>query len=150
MIYDHISNIERYKTLSKDIYEGLKFIAEADENLKSGTYQISENVRVGVSEYTTKPINENGYETHDKFIDIQFLLAGNERILCRRREILTEKVPYNAEKDCTFYYQNDENCTNLILADGYFVIFFPNDAHAPQLCLDVPENVKKIVVKVKI
>lgn len=150
MIYDHISNIERYKTLSKDIYEGLKFIKNAKTDLATGSYEINANAKAGVSEYTTKVKNENGYETHDKYIDIQFLLSGSEQILCERRELLHVKVPYNEEKDITFYHYNDIKSTDLRLGNGYFAILFPDDGHAPQVCVNQPEAVKKIVVKVKV
>lgn len=150
MIYDHISNIERYRTLSEDIYEGLKFIKNAKTDLATGTYEINTNSKAGVSEYMTKIKNENGYETHDKYIDIQFLLSGSEQILCERRELLQVKVPYNEEKDITFYHYNNTKSTDLMLGNGYFAILFPDDGHAPQVCINQPETVKKIVIKVKI
>jgi len=38
----------------------------------------------------------------------------------------------------------------LILGNGYFAIFFPQDGHMPQLCVENPEPVKKVVIKVRI
>jgi YhcH/YjgK/YiaL family protein len=36
----------------------------------------------------------------------------------------------------------------MLLGDDYFAIFFPQDGHMPQLCIDTPTPVKKVVVKV--
>ena len=36
------------------------------------------------------------------------------------------------------------------IGNGYFVILFPQDGHMPQLFVNKPSSVKKIVVKVKI
>ena len=37
MIFDHINNIETYKGLSPDIYEGLKFLLQAFLDIAVGT-----------------------------------------------------------------------------------------------------------------
>ena len=58
MIYDNLSNIELYKGLSLDIYEGLKFLREADADIANGVYQITPRVKAIVSEYETKVENE--------------------------------------------------------------------------------------------
>lgn len=45
MIYDHIDNIETYKGLSTDIYEGLKFLQQVSSDIAVGTYQINPRVK---------------------------------------------------------------------------------------------------------
>ena len=71
MVYDKIDNIETYKGLSEDIYEGLRFLQNATLDLACGVHEINPRVKAIVSEYETKAVNENGYEAHKKFIDIQ-------------------------------------------------------------------------------
>jgi YhcH/YjgK/YiaL family protein len=56
-----------------------------------------------------------------------------------------QKGEYNAEKDVVFY--GDSPDMYFDLADGQFVIFFPEDVHAPMIG-DGP--IKKVVIKVKI
>lgn len=82
MIYDNISNLELYKGLSPDIYEGLKFLKNVDASIANGVYQINPRVKAIVSEYETKDKNEYGYEAHRKYIDIQCTLKGQERVVC--------------------------------------------------------------------
>lgn len=38
----------------------------------------------------------------------------------------------------------------MTIGDGFFAVFYPQDCHMPQLCVDEPMKVKKVVVKVEI
>jgi YhcH/YjgK/YiaL family protein len=149
MIFDHINNIESYKGLSPDLYDGLKFLQQASPDLAPGTYQINPRVKAIVSEYETKVKNEVGYEAHRKNIDIQYLLKGDERVACLPVEKLKETKPYSEEKDAAFFTASIQPI-EMKLGDGYFAIFFPQDGHMPQLSVDEPKMVKKVVVKVEI
>lgn len=149
MIYDNLSNIELYKGLSPDIYEGLQFLREADANIANGVYQINPRVEAIVSEYETKAKNEYGYEAHKKYIDIQCALKGQERVACLPIERMKEEKPYSEEKDAAFYFASVPP-QEMVIGDGYFAVFFPRDGHVPQLCVESPQMVKKVVVKVEI
>lgn len=158
MVYDKIENIELYKGLSEDIYEGLKYLKEMNADIAPGTYEITPKVKAIVSEYETKPVNENGFESHRKNIDIQALLTGTERISFLPVDQLTETKPYNPDTDATFYEVPSGpsilNCqlsiinSQLTLLPGSFALFFPHDAHMPCLSIEKPTKVKKVVIKV--
>lgn len=151
MIYDNLSNFDIYKGLSTDIYTGLLFLNQAKLDIENGTYQINPRVKVIVSEYETKLENEYGYEAHKRFIDIQCVLKGEEKVSCSPIERLKETKHYNEEIDAAFYSADiSYHPTDLILQPGYFAIFFPQDGHMPQLCVYTPQVVKKVVVKVEI
>lgn len=147
MIYDHLSNIDLYKGLSYDIYEGLKFLREADANMANGVYQINLRVKAIVSEYETKAVNEYGYEAHKKNIDIQYTLKGQEQAACLAVEKMQEESPYSEEVEAA-YYSASVPPQVMTIGNGYFAIFYPQDGHMPQLCIDKPTKVKKVVVKV--
>lgn len=148
MIYDHINNIAFYRGLSPDIAVGLDSLKQMQPDIDVGVYQINLRVKAIVSEYETKTVNECGYEAHRKNVDIQYLLLGEERIACLPIERLKETKPYSEEKDAVFY-TTDLRPQELILGNGYFAVFFPQDGHLPQLCIDEPVPVKKVVVKVE-
>ena len=151
MIYDTLNNIAFYKGLSPDIYEGLKFLQQVSPDIAVGTYQLTPNVKAIVSEYTTKEVNENGYEAHRQNIDIQYLLKGKEKIACLPLEELSETKPYSEETDAAFYNAvSDHSPLTLDLRSGCFAIFFPQDGHMPQLYVNEPEKVKKVVIKVRL
>ena len=149
MIFDHISNISLYCTLSPDIYAGLEYLKQISSDIAVGVYQITPRVKAIVSEYETKVKNEVGYEAHRKNIDIQYLLKGEERVACLPLEKLKETKPYSEEKDAAFFTTSVQPI-EMTLGDGYFAIFFPQDGHMPQLCVnDEPMIVKKVVIKVE-
>ena len=151
MVYDKIDNIALYRNLSPNIALGLDFLKQMKPDTAVGTYQINHRVKVVVSEYETKAENEYGYEAHKKYIDIQYLLSGEERIACLPIERLNVMKEYNEENDAAFYAADlSLQPSYLSLLPGYFAIFFPQDGHKPQLCVDKPQIVKKVVVKVEI
>lgn len=148
MIYDNLSNIDLYKGLSDDINMGLAFLKQSKPDIENGVYQLNPHVKAIVSEYDTKRVNEYGYEAHKKFIDIQCVLKGEEKVCCLPIEKLKETKPYSEEIDAAFYDANTQT-QKMIIGNGYFAIFFPQDGHMPQLCVDEPQIVKKVVVKVE-
>lgn len=151
MLYDNLSNIDLYKGLSNDIYTGLLFLNQAKPDIENGTYLLNSRVKVIVSEYETEKVNEYGYEAHKKYLDIQCVLKGQERVACLPIERLKVTKPYSEEIDAAFYAETiDLQPFNISLLPGYFAIFFPQDGHMPQLCVDKPQLVKKVVVKVEI
>lgn len=150
MIYDKIDNLETYAKISEDIRLGLEYLRELKPEVEIGTYVLSPRVKAIVSEYKTKEVNEKGYEAHKEYIDIQYLVSGVEKIGYVPLEYLKETKPYNVEKDVAFYEERGVGPQDLLLGNGYFAILYPQDGHMPQLWVDGPMTVKKVVVKVKI
>ena len=149
MVYDKIDNIEIYKGLSPDIYEALKFLQNATPSTPTGVIQLNPRVKAIVSEYETKAVNENGYEAHKRYIDIQALLEGEEMIACLPIEWLQETKPYSEDCDAAFYAADiTPQPSFLTLRPGFFTILFPQDGHMPQLSITTPTHVKKVVIKV--
>lgn len=87
-------------------------------------------------------------EAHAKYVDLQYLISGQEKI-GHVRKTGSEEVVENhlSEKDYILYKHTGQE-TNIILEPGMFSVFFPNDLHRP--CVNVgPEmKIKKAVVKI--
>lgn len=149
MVYDKIDNLENYKGLSEDIYEGLKYLKNATPDLACGVHEINPRVKAIVSEYETKLVNENGYEAHKKYIDIQYMLKGEEKNFCLPIEKLRETKPYKEEIDAAFY-EAGIPAQELILGDGYFAIYWPKDGHMPGLRITASIKVVKIILKIAV
>ncbi len=149
MIYDKIDNLDIYAGISEDIRLGLEWLRDVNSDIEKGVYELSPRVKAIVSEYTTKEVNENGYEAHREYIDIQYLLSGNEVIYCLPLEYLKEIKAYNSEIDASFHVESGETPQELLLGNGYFAIFYPQDGHEPGMCVGEAEEVKKVVVKVR-
>lgn len=149
MIYDKIDNLGIYAGMSADIFAGLEYLRDLTPDVANGVYELTPRVKAIVSEYTTKEVNEYGFEAHQEYIDIQYLLCGKEKINFLPLEYLRQTKEYSKEKDAAFFEEESTRPQELLLSNGYYAIFFPQDGHMPQLCVDEPDNVKKVVVKVK-
>jgi len=148
MIYDHIKNIGLYKGLTPALDTALDYIGSAKMPLENGTVMLDHGVKAIVSEYTTMERNPKGYEAHLAFADVQYVLVGTEYMKCCPLQDLEPNTDYDPVKDRRFYDEKPGAGFDTRLGDGYFAVVFPDDAHIPQLAVDTPAPVKKIVIKV--
>ena len=148
MILDQLENLETYKNLSPDIYEGLKYLSQVDPDIPLGSYRINDRLVANVMEYMTVEEFKLGYEAHQKNLDIQYVVRGHERIKWSPIKGMAVKTPYNEQTDATFYENPTPYGCEIIIGNGNFSIMFPQDGHACQYYVDKCELIKKIVVKV--
>ncbi|WP_153798945.1 YhcH/YjgK/YiaL family protein [Foetidibacter luteolus] len=149
MIIDSLSNIEFYKSINRDIYEGLVFIKNASPDIELGSYPLTETAKALVMEYETKPENDFGYEAHKHVIDVQYCIKGTELIPWSNLKRLKAYTEYSEEKDVTFYEKKEEQ-GRVIIGNDIFAVFYPEDAHAPVYANGEPGYIKKIVIKVSV
>ncbi len=117
-------------------------------DLPLGRTDLTENVYAAVSEYTTKNPEDALFESHQQYIDIQYLVEGKEYIGLTRDKTIPVSSPYDADKDIEFYQY--DGGTNLPASPDKYFIFFPEDIHRPCLKMETNEPVKKIVIKIKV
>jgi YhcH/YjgK/YiaL family protein len=152
MIFDSLHYRSRYRTLPSGLWTALDYLAGSDfDRLDDGRYQLEgDRLFAIVSRYATKLPGDAVWESHRKYVDVQYVVRGVERLgyvpLDRAPEI---KTPYQAEQDVVFYQPGTDS---LRFAAGQFAILFPEDIHAPGLAVDreTPSEVLKVVVKVAI
>lgn len=89
------------------------------------------------------------FESHQQYIDVQFILDGEEIIEVSTSNSLEVLMPYSSEMDL-IKYKDTENASSIVLKKGDLAIFYPQDAHMPCLKLAEPTNIIKTVVKVKV
>ena len=150
MIIDSIKNIKAYEELSSDIFEGLKFIANSNSDVKLGIHIINNNVKAIVSEYETIKNFEKGFEAHKHVIDIQYPIIGLERVKWSPINDMDVNIPYDKSMDRTFFKNPHTNSNYVDIGNGIFAIMFPSDGHGPQHYLTKSEIIKKITIKVSI
>lgn len=107
------------------------------------------NLYVTISEYNSKNPEDAKYEAHRNYIDIQYVVTGNELIgiapYASKESVLQA---YDATKDIEFVSTKNGNMYKA--NPSKFFIFFPEDAHMPGLKDGANAPVRKAVVKVKI
>lgn len=144
MIYDRIENLAAYG-FDKTVTD---FISNLTSDTECKKYILNDNIYVNVEEYTTK---ESGYfEAHRKYLDIQLLLEGEEIIEYTPLYGLKTKDKYDEGRDIEFFFDGNNTITPVKLENGLFAVFYPQDAHKPQLKFQNCRKVKKAVVKIKI
>lgn len=151
MIVDKLSNLELYKELIPQILLVKKFINDHKnlKDLECRKYLIDEeNVFANVQQYVTKSSNENKWETHRKYIDVQLIISGNENIGYAPFDTLTLVDDFKAENDIAFY-EGPKNYTDITLSEGMFAIFYPEEGHLPCCITETASTVKKIVFKIR-
>ncbi|MGL4388510.1 MAG: YhcH/YjgK/YiaL family protein [Brevinema sp.] len=110
-----------------------------------GKYQVCEEFFYIIQEYESKEYAS--WEAHEKYIDIQILISGEEMILLADRSHLKATTAYDSEKDWIEF--EGEARTSSIFSTGDVGIFFPRDAHKPGLCSPhYKGTIRKCIVKV--
>ncbi|MCX7798595.1 MAG: YhcH/YjgK/YiaL family protein [Melioribacter sp.] len=149
MIFDQLKNANLYFPLSKRIQTAFEYLLNTNfETLEAGKYEIDgENIYAVIQNYDTKPITAGKWEAHKKYIDIQYIVSGKEKMGYSNptKMIVTEE--YNEEKDVMFL-KGDGNF--LIAEAGHFAVFFPTDVHMPGIAVNLSTPIKKVVVKVRV
>lgn len=116
------------------------------ETLECGRHDIDgDALFVNVAEYTSKPFEECKFEAHRRYIDVQIVVSGAERIDSQSIAKCT-CGEYNGEAD--FMVAEGDAATQCILQPGSFAAYFPEDAHKPGIAIGCPAHIKKAVFKV--
>lgn len=116
--------------------------------LSLGRTDLSADVYIAVSEYTTKKPEDALFESHKEYIDLQYIISGQEFIGLTNNVLIPVVSAYDAKKDIAFY-SYDGGKMLLATPEKYF-IFFPDDIHRPCIKTDNQSTVKKIVIKIKL
>lgn len=148
MIIDKLANGGQYVALHPGFKAAFDHLATIDLNaLEVGKYEV-DGVKYAVmaKDGVAAEVAAEKFECHNMNIDIQVLINGVETMGWKpRNDCNSPKDDYNAEKDVTFYADKPE--MHFTLNAGEFVIFYPNDVHAPMIG---DGFIKKLVVKVAI
>ena len=81
MLYDSLKHIEFYKGIHPGVYRALEILRDTDfSQLEDKRYEVDgDNLFFFLQSYETKPDNDTP-EAHRKYIDIQFLVSGREKM----------------------------------------------------------------------
>lgn len=150
MIIDKLSNSHLYihNDAMQSAFEYLQSLTGFPK--EEGKLEINDLVFANIDRYQTKPVTECRMEAHRDYIDIQILFSGREIIAWHPVTDLSKDTPYDPEKDVAFFKFPDEAAGTAVLQHGIFMLLYPEDGHMPQIAIDSPEPVEKIVMKVKV
>jgi YhcH/YjgK/YiaL family protein len=145
MIIDKLENFGHYVAMNPLFEEVWNFLKTTDlKECEIGKQSLhGDDLLMNVTMAQPKTQAEARLETHVKYIDIQIPLSGTERMGYTPTADLKESI-YDEAKDISFYEGPADNY--LEVKPGMFVVFFPEDGHAPAI---TPAALKKVIFKVK-
>ncbi len=152
MIFDSLTNAKQYKGLHAGVdrlLEEMKKVT-AQAYPQNTLYLDGNNLYMMFGCYETHPRQEAVAEAHRQYIDVMYMVEGEELIYVKHTENLQNITKeYNLEIDALLGGL-DADAMPILLKAGSFVVLFPQDAHSPACVVDSPMTVKKIVGKVRI
>ena len=115
--------------------------------IAKGKYSIDgDNVFASVTEDPSKDFDKTNWESHRKYIDIQCIITGEEKMGVWPVNKATVTKAYDDNKDVANYAAGGKFYVG---TPGTFFIFFSSDAHRPNITPGGNKPVKKIVIKVR-
>lgn len=149
MILDRLDNAERYEALYPGFRLAFDYLRKHHEGagLEPGRHEV-EGLRIYASVGKDEGRGRDGarLEAHRKYIDIQYVVSGQEVIGWRHLgQCMETGQGYDAERDIEFFTAVPD--VWVPVHPGLFAIFFPEDVHAP---LAGHGHLHKIVMKVAV
>jgi YhcH/YjgK/YiaL family protein len=147
MIIDRLSRAGLYQGLGPRVQAAFDYLLRTDlEKLEDGKYELDGDRLFALAfRYTSKPRESGEWEAHHRYADLQYIVHGKECMGVALEGRLQEE-PYDAACDCLVL---TGECSDIItLHAGEFVVFWPGEAHMPNLAVDAPAAVRKVVVKI--
>lgn len=148
MIFDHIDQADRYAGLHPLFAQAFAFLRATDlAALPPGRTELDgDRLFISVDHKPGRGRAGARLESHRKYIDIQVTVAGREEIGWQRTAACHEITEhFKPDNDIQFY--GDEPGAWIAVPPGHFVIFWPEDAHAP---LAGSGDLRKVIVKIAV
>lgn len=145
----NISEFRSQYNKNKELYD-LMFAFLATEDLAAlplgKTDIVPGRLSLTVSEYTPREAAKVGFESHRKFVDLQYVLRGNEKMGVGYNAAV--KKEYNPQRDVAWWAP--EKVEYYPATPATFFLFFPADQHQPSVLADGdPIPSRKLVFKIE-
>lgn len=147
MILDILANADRYADLNTRFRAAFDFLRRTGlDSLPVGRAEIDGSLYATVANGPGRSPVDALIETHDRYIDIHYLITGSETIGWKARADLGQAAETpDPRGDVTFY--PDKPVAWTTLSPGMIAVYFPEDAHMPMLS---GGNIHKVVVKIPV
>lgn len=149
MIFGYRNDPHRNLLLPGPVWaEVWQWIDRKASQIPDGIYPLrGDDLFVNVHGYTTLPPTEARFESHRRYVDLQYMIEGQEYIDCHPTGPLSADGSYDEDKDLLFHRPAQPQIS-LPMTPGAFAVFYPEDAHRPKVHMDTPAPLRKLVVKI--
>ncbi len=151
MIVTDLKHVEQQINMTLALKKAIEFLRlRGIQDLPDGKVEIDGEVFAIVQRYETIKTDAPTFEYHRKYIDVQFIVTGEEVIGWAPAEHMTITQAYDRDKDICFGAAEKGKWTPVHLRAGQLAVFWPEDSHAPKVAAGAPSRVMKIVIKVAV
>jgi biofilm protein TabA len=164
MIYDHLSHQQLYRTVTPGLEKAFDYLLNFDESTPDGRYELDGELLVAmVQTYETQPAAEKRYESHERYLDVQYIVSGEEILYHTPVNRLEISTPYSQAKDVMFFADPPATSAEaaatgwenpaVLMRAGDFCVLYPQDGHKPSCTppsAKAAVKVKKVVMKVQV
>ena len=112
--------------------------------------ELSDDMFILKQIYKTKNRSDCFFESHKKYIDIQFMSKGEEYMDVTDISSLKQLNEYDEKTDFIKYEGKEENISKLLIRQNELAIFYPSDAHQPCIKTEKEEIIYKVVIKIPV
>ena len=142
-----ITNYQQLKAYFDVPQAALDFLASANKDTECGKYVFSDDCFINVITVETTADATKMMEAHVQFVDVQFMLDGEEKIYYTDKSALELGQEYDEKKDRSFYKWTKADEVSYKTGEG--VVLYQNEAHLPGCAVDKPQTIKKAVIKIR-
>jgi len=146
MIIDRLANSSSLYQLPARLARALEYLRGTDmRSVALGRHDLDgDHLFALVQEYTTRAADQCVWEAHRRYVDVQFVVTGAERMGVASLAQMREREAYDAARDVAFFEPGSEFVT---MRAGMFAVFGPEDVHSPCHAAGQPGVVRKVVIK---
>lgn len=146
MILCPYKDLGRYAPVIPGLEEAMQAVAEMKQ-WTPGTIQLSNGNRILIQDVTLKPAEGALFEAHRSYLDVQYIVEGEETVGWAPLDTVTPTVEFDTGKDIGRYTGQAQF---LHIPAGTCYVAFPEDAHMPGVTLDEEKPARKLVFKLKL
>ncbi len=148
-----LNHIASYPKRWKVAFDFLENAGLRPGSIECGTYDLLPDAEVYaiVQEYLPKDADSCRFEAHHRYIDLQYVPVGTEKMGIAPPDVMKVSVPY--VDDIEFYQAADvQGAEYDTTSPSKYFVFFPDDPHRPSMKNAEGSGkgtVRKIVIKIK-
>ncbi|WP_241568930.1 YhcH/YjgK/YiaL family protein [Rosenbergiella collisarenosi] len=149
MIFGHIDVTPSWP-LPAVVKKALQFLKHTDfQALPAGKVDIDgDKMFAQVLDLTTCDLPQLQPESHRRYVDVQYLVSGEEKIGVTPDVGNYQVAESKLEQHDIQFYQSVADETFLDMVPGNYAVFFPEDIHRPACHKHGLSNIRKVVVKI--
>ena len=152
MITGNVNHLELLPYLPAQLKQVIQHVmANFNADSALGKFDVDgENQFVMIFNDSTSPAEERRQELHGKYLDIQIVLAGQEKMVFSNLAAPQGRAEWLEGKDIAFLPLTQQGLEekSFIMNAGDFVVFYPGELHKPMCAVGENAPVKKAVVKI--